>query len=621
MSEVLTNLNQIQKEAVQSNLGPILVLSGPGSGKTRVITHRIAYLIEEKNIDPANILAVTFTNKSANEMKERIKKLLHDAPPPPWMGTFHSLCSKILRIDGRFIGISPNFVIYDEGDQQSLVKDVMAEVNISTKNFNPGSILNSISNAKNELISAQDYASQFAYGFFQETVAKIYLKYQEMLRQNQALDFDDLIMETVRLYREYPQVLERYQKQFKYILVDEYQDTNHAQYILTKLWANSHHNIFCVGDASQAIYGWRGANYKNILNFERDFPEAKIFNLEQNYRSTKKILSAATAVISHNKSHPILNIWTENDEGNSPIIYEAKNELEEAAFIVRMVKGMASSKHDLTLNDFAILYRTNAQSRVLEEVLLHEGVPYVLVGGMRFYERKEIKDILAYLRLISNEKDSVSFKRVVNVPPRGIGPAALKELLETNETTKESKVGKFLTMVANFRKKAEGLNTLELIDLVIGQTGYLAYLDDGTPDGQARVENVKELRSVAAEFPNLPDFLENVALVEQEYLPNQKSNKTNKEAVTLMTLHTAKGLEFPVVFMVGMEEGLFPHSRSLMDLSELEEERRLCYVGITRAKEQLYLTYAQERLYFGSRTAGIVSRFITDIPEELVIRI
>jgi DNA helicase-2/ATP-dependent DNA helicase PcrA len=621
MSDVLAHLNPIQQKAVETTSGPVLVLSGPGSGKTRVITHRIAHLIKNVGVEPNNILAVTFTNKASNEMKERIKNLLSSSAIPPWMGTFHSVCSRILRLNGNLLGLSPHFVIYDENDQLSLIKEVMNDLGINPKNFNPGSILNSISSAKNELIDPVAYQNRFAYGFFQETVAKVYLAYQENLRKNQALDFDDLLMETVRLFQEQTKILDKYQEQFQYILVDEYQDTNHAQYLFTKLLASKKGNLCVVGDASQAIYGWRGANYKNILNFERDFPQAQIFNLEQNYRSTKKILSAATSVISRNKTHPVLKIWTENDEGNSPVVYEAKNEIEEAEFIIRMIKGMIKGpSSSYSLGSFAILYRTNAQSRVLEEALLHDGLPYVLVGGTRFYERKEIKDILAYLRFIANPKDLVGFKRIVNVPPRGIGPAALKEFA-LNEG-KESKVSSFLNLMESFRVKGAQLKTLELIDLVVSQIGYLTHLDDGTPEGQVRIENVKELRSVAAKFPKLDDFLENVALVEQEYLPNHpKSKDQDKEVVTLMTMHAAKGLEFPIVFMVGMEEGLFPHSRSLMDPTELEEERRLCYVGITRAKEQIYLTYTQERLYFGARTAGVVSRFLTDIPQDLIVKI
>lgn len=606
MSSILAQLNDIQKQAVEQTEGPVLVLSGPGSGKTRIITYRIAYLIE-KGIAPENILSVTFTNKAANEMKERIHTLSEHAPA--WMGTFHSICSKILRKSGYFIGIPPNFVIYDEADSLDLIKDLLKDLGFSPKQISANAVGYYISDAKNNLIDPQEYA-RLAQGYFQEAVAKIYFRYQESLRKAHSLDFDDLIMEAVRLFQENKGVLEKYQNQFQYILVDEYQDTNHAQYVLSKLLAQKHHNICIVGDMSQSIYLFRGADFRNILNFERDFPETKKFHLEQNYRSTKTIISAATKVISRNRTHPVLDIWTENEEGVPIVVYESRNEREEAEFVIRMIKNL-SVKYKFS--DFVVLYRTNAQSRVLEEAMLREGLPYTLVGGVRFYERREIKDILAYLRLLINKEDSVSLKRTINVPPRGIGPVALKD--PTN-----FKVLRFLKTLEGLRGEGRGLSSLETIDLVVKTIGYLEYLDDGTPEGQARVENVKELRSVASEFPQLADFLENVALVEQEYFPD-KANGEKEDSVTLMTLHSAKGLEFSVVFMVGMEEGLFPHSRSLLDHQELEEERRLCYVGMTRAKHQLYFTYAQERLYFGSRSAGIISRFLADIPEESVIPI
>lgn len=608
MTDLLTSLNPEQLDAVKALNGPVLVLSGPGSGKTRVITYRVAYLIKEKNISPEKMLIQTFTNKASKEMKERLSLILgKDTPRPPWLGTFHSICSRILRRDGPQIGLSPNFVIYDDSDSLSLIKDIMKEQNINPKNFSPGAILNTIGSAKNELLTPTEY-QKFARGIFQETVTQVYKEYQKQLRESQAMDFDDLLLETIHLFQERQEVLEKYQNQFEYLMIDEYQDTNHAQYIFAQLLAGSKHNIFVVGDASQAIYGWRGADFRNILNFEKDFPEAKIFNLEQNYRSTKTILNTAQAVISQNKTHPILKLWTTNDDGVPVVVYEAKNETEEADFILRMITKMSASAK-CSLNSFAVLYRTNAQSRVLEEKFLQEGVPYTLIGGTRFYDRKEIKDILAYLRLITNPEDKVSLKRIINVPPRGIGPATMLE-------RDNPKVTAFYELLESLKIKSESLNSLQTVDLVLGVTNYLKFLDDGTPEGLSRIENVKELRSVASEFPLLTDFLENVALVESEYRPSETKDQ---EAVTLMTLHSAKGLEFPVVFMVGMEEGLFPHSRALMDLQELEEERRLAYVGITRAKEQLFLTYTRERLYFGTRTAGIVSRFITDIPEELLI--
>jgi DNA helicase-2/ATP-dependent DNA helicase PcrA len=601
-------LNPIQKQAVEATEGPVLILAGAGSGKTRCLTYRIAYLIQKKSVPPENVLAVTFTNKAANEMKERVRKLVGSAPP--WMGTFHSISSKILRRDGYQIGLDAGFVIYDEADQLALAKDVCEDLNINTKNFNPRTILGVISSAKNELIGPDEY-QRLARGMFQETAAAVYAQYQKKLTEHNALDFDDLLMKVVELFEAEPKILDKYQRQFRYILIDEYQDTNRAQYRFAKLLAASHQNICVVGDASQAIYGWRGADFRNIISFERDYPRARVFNLEQNYRSTKNILDTAYAVISKNRTHPILKLWTEQDAGTNPIVYESRDEVDEAQFLIRMIEKYLSLWHELA--DFAVLYRTNAQSRVLEEEFLRSGLSYKLVGGTRFYERKEVKDILAYLRLIANPKDKVSFKRVVNVPPRGIGPAAVK--------AGGPKVKEFEDLLSELRQKATELTTLEILDLVNGVVGYLRWLDDGSAEASARVENVKELRSVAAEFPELNNFLENVALVEQEYLPDHPAKDERENAVTLMTMHAAKGLEFPIVFLVGLEEGLFPHSRALMDANEMEEERRLAYVGITRAKKQLFLTYARQRLYFGARTAGLISRFIVDIPENLLIPI
>ena len=613
VEKILANLNSTQQQAVKYIKGPSLVLSGPGSGKTRVITHRIAYLIDELKVPPPDILSVTFTNKAANEMKVRIRKLVETVPL--WMGTFHSINAKILRESGGFIGISPNFTIFDDSDSLKLVKDVMKELDISTKNFTPGSVKGAIESAKSELIGPTEYQG-FSKGYFQEIVSKVYNEYQKALQKSKALDFDDLLFHTVVLFQKYPEVLEKYQRRWKYILVDEYQDTNKAQYTFIKLLAQKERNLFVVGDASQAIYGWRGADFRNILNFSKDFPEGKIFNLEQNYRSTKKILTAATSVISKNRSHPVLNLWTKNQEGIPLILYEGKDEVEEAEYIIRTIEGLIKTSQGFDLKSFAILYRTNSQSRVLEEALLRSGMPYTLVGGTRFYERKEIKDVTAYLKLLVNPDDQISFRRAVNTPPRGIGPAAL-------QNSQNPKVKGFWSIIKTLKEKSVQLQTIDIIDIVLTDTKYLDFLEDGTTEGAARVENVKELRSVATEYPNLTDFLENVALVEREYSPknNKKIDSDGKDTITLMTFHAAKGLEFPIVFMVGMEEGLFPHSRSMGDNYELEEERRLCYVGITRARDQLYLTYTQKRLYFGARTEGVVSRFILDIPEELIISI
>jgi len=608
MSPLLDGLNEIQKQAVTTTEGPLLVLSGPGSGKTRVITYRIAYLIE-KGVAPESILGLTFTNKASKEMRERITKVIKNAPP--WMGTFHSICARILRKEGVHIGIGPNFVIYDSSDSVDLIRDIIKDFGLDPKKVPPTSVAYNISDAKNNLITPTEYA-KIAQGQYQATIARVYEQYQQALKKNQALDFDDLIGETVKLFNNAPHTLEKYQNQFNYILVDEYQDTNHAQYIFTKLLARKYRNLCVVGDAAQSIYAFRGADFRNILNFEKDFPEAKLFHLEQNYRSTKTIIGAATKVISLNRSHPVLNIWTENEDGVPIVTYEARNEIEEANFVIRMIEKLAQT---YDYRDFAVLYRTNAQSRVLEEGFLKAGIPYTLVGGTRFYDRKEVKDVLSYLRLILNPNDSVSLKRVINTPPRGIGPASLKD-------TSNPKVTNFYNLMQSLRNKSELLNSMETIDMVMSSTHYLDYLSDGTPEGEVRVENVKELRSVAEQFPKLNDFLENVSLVEQEYGEKESRNQDSATgAITLMTLHSAKGLEFPIVFMVGMEEGLFPHSRSLLDNGELEEERRLCYVGMTRAKKQLYFTYTQERLFFGTRTSGIVSRFLTDIPEEFLIPI
>lgn len=596
MSDTLLNdLNENQQKAVMHTDGAVLILAGAGSGKTRVLTYRVAYLLAQKHVDPHAILMLTFTNKAAGEMKERIRKLLsHDAFTPrslgevePFAGTFHSFCVKILRRDGKEIGISPNFLIYDDEDQLSLVKTIMKELDISTKDFNPGAILHTISQAKNELITATEYP-QYARGYFQETVATIYLAYQKNLKKNEALDFDDLLMRVVQLFDQSKETLGKYQEQYHYILVDEYQDTNRAQYQLVRMLAGRWHNLCVVGDASQSIYRWRGADFRNIVNFKSDFPSSTVYNLEQNYRSTQTILDAAFGVISKNTSHPILKLWTQKNGGDKITLYEARNEHDEAAFLIQTI--LLSGK---PFTDFAVLYRTNAQSRVLEESFLHAGVPYVLVGGTRFYERREIKDVLAYLRLLANPKDTVSGKRIEK-----LGKGRMEKFYAFAETIKKD------TRLVSF-------TTLELLDKVLEVTDYLSLYNANIEEEAYRLENIKELRSVATEFPDLTTFLETIVLMER-----QQSKKMEHATVTLMTLHAAKGLEFAIVFMVGMEEGLFPHSRSLMDREELEEERRLCYVGITRAKERLYLTYANRRLFFGTRTQNMISRFLADIPQD-----
>lgn len=608
MEELLKDLNPEQQVAVRETSGPVLILAGAGSGKTRVLTYKVAYLVATKKADPSEILLVTFTNKAANEMEERVRLLLSHLPDQvlqtqsvssPFAGTFHSLCAKILRVDGKEISIPPRFLIYDETDSLDLIKDVMKKMDISTKNFNPNTVAATISQAKNQLISSLEYP-QYTRGFFQETVSQIYLSYQKELKENEALDFDDLIMETVRLWRTSQEILRKYQDRWQYILVDEYQDTNYAQFELTKLLAKTRKNICVVGDFSQSIYSWRGADYRNLLHFKSEFPETKTFNLERNYRSTQKILDAAYGVISKNKSHPILKLWTKQDGGERVILYEARNEQDEAGFVLSQI-GQIGQISQMTYSDCAVLYRTNAQSRVLEESFLHASVPYILVGGTRFYERKEVKDVLSYLRLLHNPKDSVSYKRAER-----LGKGRLEKFKDFSERLEKDQ---------SFSKN-DSLLTLELLDKILEATGYLELFDQEDEEDLARLENIKELRSVAQEFPNLQEFLENVALVEKS--SSAKAPGGQGKAVTLMTIHAAKGLEFPVVFMVGMEEGLFPHSRSLMDNSEMEEERRLCYVGITRAKKKLYLTYARRRLFFGTHSANMISRFVADIPEHLL---
>ena len=590
---LLKDLNTEQQKAVSATDGPMIILAGAGSGKTRVLTYKVMYLMLEKHIEPESILMITFTNKAAKEMKERMKTFLMEKPLP-WIATFHAMCAKILRRESHNLGFSHSFVIYDSQDQLDAIKVAMQKLDISTRDFKPHSVHSTISQAKNEIITASEYGN-FARGYFQDTVAKIYPIYQTILKENDALDFDDLILHTIKLFREHDEVLKRYQDLFRYILVDEYQDTNRAQYVLTKLIAAKWNNICVVGDFSQSIYSWRGADYRNLSRFKDDFPGTKTFSLSQNYRSTQRILDGASTVIARNTSHPVLKLWTENPEGEEIELYEADNEQDEADFIIRTVANLGLKR----FNQVAVLYRTNAQSRVIEEALLHHGMPYLLVGGTRFYERKEIKDVLSYLRFQCNPKDTIAYKRL--------------------EKIGKGRLQKFLTYQQTLVDKTN-VKTIDYLDSVIRATNYLDLYDENVEEDRARLENIKELRSVAIEFPNLTEFLENVALVEQEYHSDKQENGEKKNAITLMTLHAAKGLEFPIVFIIGMEEGLFPHSRSLMDRAELEEERRLCYVGMTRAKEKLFLTYARRRLFFGQRTSNIVSRFVGELPEHVVIQ-
>jgi len=596
----LKDLNKDQQKSVLSTDGPTIILAGAGSGKTRVLTYKVLYLMTEKGVDPSNILMVTFTNKAANEMKERISNVLLKSDfskryaTTPHVSTYHSLCAKILRRDGKHIGLSNRFVIYDSADQIDAVKDAMKKLNISIKDIKPNSVLATISGAKNELISSREYVS-FARGYFQEVVAKIYPIYENILKENNAVDFDDLISKTVLLLKQNNDLLSRYQELFRYILIDEYQDTNRAQYALTRLLGGKYKNICVVGDFSQSIYSWRGADYRNLMKFQQDFPDTKKFTLSQNYRSTQKILDGATSIISKNTSHPVLSLWTENAEGDGIEIYEAMDEQNESDFIITSLANFKIQDKDFKFSNVAVLYRTNAQSRVLEEAFLHNGIPYILIGGTRFYERKEIKDVLSYLRIVANPKDSVALKRIEK-----IGKTRMRNFIEYTEENKESLSNK---------------TSIEILDGALKSTAYLELYDESDEEDRARLENIKELRSVAISFPDIHEFLENITLVEQEYASDKQQSKN---AVTLMTLHAAKGLEFPVVFIVGMEEGIFPHSRSLMDKSELEEERRLCYVGVTRAKKRLLLTYARRRLFFGQRSSNTISRFILDLPEHVL---
>ncbi len=601
LRNLLKDLNPEQQQAVIHTDGPAIVLAGAGSGKTRVLTYKVMFSIMEKHIYPDNILMITFTNKAAKEMRERIQTFFQDPEladlyltTQPLIATFHSLCAKLLRREAGYIGLSAGFVIYDSQDQLEAVKETMGKLNISSKDFKPSSVLATISQAKNELLSPKQYLT-FARGTFQQTVAKVYGYYQAMLKENNAVDFDDLIMHMVTILKENPNILEKYQNQFRYILIDEYQDTNHAQYVLTKLLAAKYNNVCVVGDFSQSIYSWRGADYRNLMRFKEDFPQAKTYSLSQNYRSTQNILDGATAVIAKNKSHPVLELWTQNPGGEEIAIYEAVNEQDEADYIIRTIIEHGMSR----LDQIAVLYRTNAQSRVVEEAFLHHGIPYILIGGTRFYERKEVKDVLSYVRGLTNHKDSVSYNRMEK-----IGKTRLKSFLAYRDS---------LSDVA-------AIPTIDLLDAVLRETKYLDLYDEQDGEDQQRLENIKELRSVALAFPNIDEFLENVALVESEYSSSEKENQGKKNAITLMTMHAAKGLEFPVVFIIGMEEGLFPHSRALMNRDELEEERRLCYVGITRAKNKLYLTYARRRIFFGQRTSNTVSRFIFELPEHVIAK-
>ncbi len=601
-NDLFSDLNDAQKTAVTHTGGPALVVAGPGSGKTRVLTYHAAYLIKENLTRPTGIFLCTFTNKAANEMKERIRKIFNEDVVIPWAGTFHSLCSRLLRIHGPAYGINRNFLIYDQNDARSLIRRIIKEKNIMVGKSTPAAILSVISSAKNELIDETEFI-RYAVGPLKENAAKIYPIYQKALEENNAFDFDDLLVETVKLLKRNKDLCELIQNQFDHILIDEYQDTNKVQYSFAKLISQKKRNIYAVGDVSQAIYSFRGADFRNILGFERDFPDARVYQLSQNYRSTRVIIDSAKSLIQNNSTHVSLNLWTDNEEGDKIKLYEACDEIDEANYIVNSIRTSLNGNGSLNLHDFAVLYRTNAQSRAIEEKFLKDGLPYMLVGGTEFYERKEIKDVLCLLRLFVNGADSVSLERI-----------------EKNGKRRAAQYIDFLEGLKERQKFIDKGKPLEILDLVLDKTGYLSTLKDDTEEGEERIENVKELRSVASNFESLIEFLENVSLIQHEYTPKGKIGGKNqeKDAVYLMTLHAAKGLEFKTVFLVGLEEGLLPHARSLIDPSELEEERRLCYVGMTRAKRNLHLTYARQRLFFGSRNSNVVSRFISEIPERSI---
>lgn len=639
MNPIFDTLNDRQCEAVKHTEGPLLITAGAGSGKTKVLTCRIAHLLE-LGVAPYRILAITFTNKAAKEMKERVTNLVGAQADSIWLSTFHSFCAKLLRfeVDG-FHGYTRNFTIYDSSDQLVLVKDCLKKLNLDDKQFTPRSVLGSISSAKNVLMDAKAFAAK-ASDFYEQKVADVYAIYQEKLRENNAVDFDDLLFLAVRLLQENEEVREKYQSRFQYILVDEYQDTNHAQYALTKILAARWRNICVVGDADQSIYAWRGADIRNIIDFTRDYPDAASIKLEQNYRSTKTILHAANAVIDNNESRPKKTLWTENPTGNKIIHYQAQTEHDEADYIAGVIYNRHEISHE-PYGDMAILFRTNAQSRVLEEKLMRYAIPYTMVGGTKFYDRKEIKDVLAYLRLLYNPEDSLSLTRIINVPKRNIGATTMEHvatyaeaqgisLFEALSSTDEIPVTKrakaslenFAAMIFDLLNDIEGKDVLSLIETVIKQTGYGDMLDkeaEHDPQGESRKENVGEFLSVAKDYMdsnpegNLQDFLENVALVS-----DVDDFESSDSKVTLMTLHAAKGLEFPVVFLTGLDEGLFPHSRTLMDPAQVEEERRLAYVGITRAERQLYVTNAVTRTMYGRISAYMPSRFLAEIPRQFM---
>lgn len=643
MNDILNSLNPNQKKAVLATVGPVLIIAGAGSGKTKTLTHRVAYLIQEKKIKAPHILAVTFTNKAAGEMKERVKKLLEKEGNRglgfydlPTMGTFHNISARLLRKEIEILGYKKSFNIFDDQDQTALIKKIMKALEINPDQFSPNSLLHQISSAKNQLIDAESFALQ-AGSFYEEVVAKVYTHYQKELKTNNALDFDDLIMLTVKILREFPEIREKYQRFFQYIMIDEYQDTNHAQYVWINLLAERHRNLCVVGDDWQSIYGWRGANIQNILNFEKDYPEAVVISLDQNYRSTQVILDAAHGVISKNVNRKEKNLWTEKKEGELVVSFEAEDERDESEFVAREILATVHNGN-YKYSDFAVFYRTNAQSRMMEEVFLKRSIPYRIIGGIKFYQRKEVKDVVAYLRLIQNFSDVLSLERVINEPRRGVGPKTLgiwEEFSKAHELnfiesglklnseilplTKCESIAKFCDFVKRMNEVKNKLPLSDFLQKVIVESGLEKWILDGTTEGEVRFENVLELMSVAKKFDaekegmGLEMFLEEVALVSDTDKIDQA-----KEAVHMMTLHSAKGLEFPIIFIIGLEEGILPHSRSMLSQSEMEEERRLMYVGITRAKEKVHLIHANQRTIFGSTQINSPSRFLDDIPTHLM---
>lgn len=637
MQNLIEELNDKQKEAVLATEGPCLVIAGAGSGKTKVLTHKIAYLISEKGIKPYNILAITFTNKAASEMKQRVEKLVGDVAQEMWMGTFHSICVRILRRFIDRIGFDTSFLIFDTSDQKTVVKECLKALNIDDKAFSDRSVLSEISNAKNEMLTPKAYQTKYAGEFRKEKIGQVYELYQKRLRENNAIDFDDIINYTIEILSENPDVLQYYTEKFKYVLVDEYQDTNKAQFTLVTILASRYGNITVVGDNDQGIYSFRGADISNILNFEKDFPGTKIIKLEQNYRCTGNILKAANAVIKHNENKYEKKLWTENEEGCLPCLYQAEDEYDEANYIVKQIEHLKTEEY-LKPKDFVILYRMNAQSRAIEDILRRENIPYKIVGGLKFYERKEIKDAIAYLRLIYNIADNLSLKRIINEPKRGIGKTSLDKIQEISDKTGTSMYeiikhaeeydlnrvkansDEFINLIEELRLKREELSISELLKEVLKKSGYTKVLElENSVEAETRMQNLEEFLTVAIEFEEesadntLAEFLESITLTSDIDEMQDEEN-----SVTLMTLHSAKGLEFPVVFLVGMEEGIFPGYKSIGEPRELEEERRLFYVGITRAKQFLHLTCAKHRTIFGSTSYNAVSRFIKEIPDNLL---